>query len=250
MAVRHSELRGARDLMGGPMLGRVTLGAAYHALGRRSLVRGWAANPARPVAVERVAGLGRERLAAALAQIPALAPLEHPNLPGIVSGFARGGALHIALTPGAGLPLGLRPELLTQRGALDLGVQICNGLNFLRWRGLALPAVTPYTVFVTDAGRVKMTNIAALLGAATPRSHGVFGAVGDAERAAVWGVGATLHHALTGWRGDYRQGPPPALALRPDLTPACSAVLVRALAARPRDRFADSAALRYAILMV
>lgn len=227
--------------------GRYTLGAAFAADGRRELVRGWAHSPARPVAVERVTGLGAARLAVALAHAHELVGLEHPNLPAIIEGYTRQGALHLALAPGAGQPLARREDMVTPAEARELAIQICNGLNFLRWRGLPPPAIAPATVFVTTAGRVKLTNVAAIAGAATPRSFGRFSAGSATDRATVWGVGATIHHTLTGWAGDYHHAPP-ALALRPDLTPDFAALVDRALAPRPRDRFTDSVALRFALL--
>ena len=56
-----------------------------------------------------------------------------------------------------------------------------------------------------------------------------------------------LHHLLTGVPPKQDEPPPPVRSLRPDVPPAVEAVVTRALAIRPEDRFPSAEALADAL---
>jgi hypothetical protein len=67
------------------------------------------------------------------------------------------------------------------------------------------------------------------------------------RRADVYALGAVLHHLLTGVPPKQDEPPPPVRSLRPEVPPAVAAVVARALAARPEDRYPSANALADAL---
>jgi hypothetical protein len=63
----------------------------------------------------------------------------------------------------------------------------------------------------------------------------------------VYALGAVLHHLLTGVQPKADQPPPPVRVLRPEAPPAVEAVVARALAVRPQDRYPSAAAFADAL---
>ncbi len=233
--------------------GRYLVEDAWHVTGGRVVLWGRRCDIDQPVLIERCTGLSRARLGSALARADELLALAHPNLARCVDVFADEGALHTVLVPGAGATLATPRRLVAQAEAVNWGVQLCNALNYLAWRPEArgaVPTIDPTTVFISAVGRVRLVNLTALLGCAIPRYRSRFlpPAMRGLPGAAVFGIGATLHHALTGWQGRYAEGAPPLGVLRPDCTDDLSALIARALAADPLARWHDPMALRQALL--
>lgn len=218
---------------------------------RRALWYGEHAELHLPVLTERVIRLSRSQQQTIVARFEAFRVLEHVNIPRILDMNLAGDRLQLVMHTGRGGPLGLLSRPVAQHEAVEIGIQICNALNYLHhhpiFAGRAL--ITPATTFLTTANRVKLTGIAALLGASrddgmsqTPRGRGL--------RAEVYGIGVTLFYLLTGWRDTYRPDLPPLTELRPDLAPEFAVAIQRAMLPDPRRRWASSAELRYALLLL
>ena len=111
-------------------------------------------------------------------------------------------------------------------------------------------------------GFEKLTRTGVVVG--TPAYMAPEQARGDRidRRADLYGAGAVLWAALAGRRpfegrtaGEVLvkvvgEAPPPLLQLRPDLPPAVAAVVERAIAKRPDDRFPDAASMAAALAAV
>jgi hypothetical protein len=232
--------------------GRFAVERALHVTGGRALLWGHSTAIGQTVLIERVAGLSRARLTHALARRDAILALAHPHLARGIDAFVAQGTLWCVQVPGAGTTLAQPRAIVTQAEAVTWGVQLCNALNYLAWQPAThdvVPLLDPFTIFISEAGRVRLTHLSALLGCAIPRYRSRFHLPGErGTAAAIGGIGATLHNALTGWAGRYADGAPPLEALRPDCSPQLSAILARALARDPAERWPDAAALRLALL--
>jgi hypothetical protein len=249
VAPRRPGVVATRPLHGG----RYVVEDVWHAAGGRVVLWGRRCDIGQPVLIERISGISRARLHGALARADALLALAHPHLARCIEVFAEEGAVHVVMVPGMGATLAPTRHLVARAEATAWGVQICNALNYLAWRpeaGGIVPTIDPTTVFVSAAGRVRLVNLAALLGCPIPRYRSRFLPLvaGGAPRIAVFGIGATLHHTLTGWQGRYAEDIPPLGALRPDCAGELSAVIDRALAGDPAARWRDPVALRQGLL--
>ncbi len=226
--------------------GRYLVTDVLHASGDRTLLVGRPEGLTQPVLIERITGLSKAALADALRRTDTLMALAHPNLARAVECFVADAALHVVMVAGPGALLSDPRGLVDGREAVDIGTQMCNAVGYLTWRGLPQPPrIDPATVYLTTAGRVKLTNLAALLGVRAPRR--VVRAPAH-QQAPIFGIGATLHHALTGWPPRVVADAPALATLRPDLSAACCQAIARALSAT--DTWASPAELRYALLQI
>jgi serine/threonine-protein kinase len=207
--------------------------------------------------------------------------LDHPNvsavydlgeadgIPYIVMQYVEGKALRELL---AGRPLGVL-------GALSVAIQIADGLAVAHAAGIVHRDLKPGNVIVTPGGQAKILDFGLAKLLATPgkdeagsskpltETGGLYGTMGynSPEQATgepvdhrtdIFSLGVVLYEMLTGrrpFRGRNNlevlhaivNNPPQPLAryLRP-CPPELSAILDRALAKRPRDRYQTMAALR------
>ena len=197
----------------------------------------------------------------------AAAGLQHPN---VVSVYDRGesqGTYYIAMEylRGASLKELVRRGPLEPRYAVELVVQVLRAASFAHRRGIVHRDLKPHNVMLDDEGRVKVTDFGiARAGASDMTETGlVMGtaqylspeqAQGHAVTPAsdLYSIGVMLFELLTGrvpFEGEspvtialrhVSETPPAPSQLHPAVSPALDAVVLRALAKDPRDRFADA----------
>jgi eukaryotic-like serine/threonine-protein kinase len=149
--------------------------------------------------------------------------------------------------------------------ALRYGADIARGLAVLHQVGVIHRDVNPGNVLLRsaqdDTERVLVADLglakAAAQGSRFTLAVGTSGYMapeqarpGDAPldaRADVYALGAVLHYMLTGVPPKQDEPPPPVRSLRPEVPPAVEAVVTRALAIRPEDRYPSAAALADAL---
>lgn len=206
---------------------------------------------------------------------------EHPGIVRVYdSGVHQGRPyLSLELVKGAALD-----ETLARSGpwetaaALELGIQLCEAMEFAHQAGILHRDLKPANVLLDESGRPRITDFGlaknvnaksmtatgALLG--TPAYMPPEQASGDRDqvgpRSDVYGLGATLFTVLTGsppFQGAtlantltqiFTKPPPAPSSLRPDLDPAIDQLILRCLAKAPADRFASAAELAAALQAV
>ncbi len=202
-----------------------------------------------------------------------LASLAHPGIvtvidrgddhgrPFIVFEYVRGRDLRERIADEGRLPLG---------EVLMIGEQIADALAYAHARGVIHRDVKPHNILLTPDGQPKLTDfgIARVLEEPGLTLEGrILGtgdylapeqAAGEAidARADIYALGVLLYHALCGdvpFHGEsyvetarlHAQAPIPSVRdVRPDAPERLDAILTRALAKRPDDRFPDGGALR------
>ncbi len=205
------------------------------------------------------------------------ASLSHPN---VVAIFDRGewdGTYYIAMEylPGRSLKTVVREQgPLDPVSAIDIVAQILHAARFAHGRGVIHRDLKPHNVILDEEGRAKVTDFGiARAGASDMTLTGsIMGtaqylspeqAQGQAVSAAsdLYAVGIVLYELLTGavpFDGEtavtialkqVSATPPPPSALNAAVPPELDAVVLRALAKNPAERFADAneflAALEY-----
>jgi tRNA A-37 threonylcarbamoyl transferase component Bud32 len=153
---------------------------------------------------------------------------------------------------------------LPEREALDLALQITRALSFAHANGLVHRDVKPQNVLLDDEGRAKVTDFGiarALDVQAGITQTGTVMGTSDyiapeqargtkaSEQTDVYSLGAVLYELLTGevpFRGDnfvavamrhINEPVPSVRERRPDVSPCAEAIVQRAMAKDPRDRF-------------
>ncbi|MGH2942416.1 MAG: protein kinase domain-containing protein, partial [Solirubrobacteraceae bacterium] len=157
------------------------------------------------------------------------------------------------------------PTPLPAARAVDLTVQILRAARFAHRRGVIHRDFKPQNVIVDDEGRAKVTDFGiARAGASDMTQTGSI--MGTAQylspeqaqghavtaRSDLYSIGIILYELLTGrvpFEADsavtialkqVNQPPEPPSRLNASVTPALEAVVLRALAKAPADRFADA----------
>ncbi len=149
--------------------------------------------------------------------------------------------------------------------ALRYAADTARGLAVLHQVGVIHRDVNPGNVLLRSAPDGTERVLVADLGLAKAAAHGSGFTLaagtpgymapeqarpGDAPldgRADVYALGAVLHHLLTGVPPKQGEPPPPVRSLRPDVPPAVEALVTRALAIRPEDRYPSAEALADAL---
>jgi beta-lactam-binding protein with PASTA domain/predicted Ser/Thr protein kinase len=196
------------------------------------------------------------------------AGLSHPNIVGIFDRGEWNGTYYIAMEYVAGRSL---KSIVRERGALDpataidIVVQILRATWFAHKRGVIHRDLKPHNVLLDEEGRVRVTDFGiARAGASDMTLTGsIMGtaqylspeqAQGQAVSAAsdLYSIGVILYELLTGvvpFEGEtavaiaFKQvsaEPRPPSALNPSLPAALDAVVLRALAKDPAQRYADA----------
>jgi serine/threonine-protein kinase len=201
----------------------------------------------------------------------AAAAIAHPNVVAVHGHGVDDGTHYIEMeyVPGPNLK-----ELLRERGPLSedeglrIGQQVANALEAAHAHGVVHLDVKPHNVLLAPDGRVKVTDFgiarALQAGAAdatltTPLGSAPYVSPEQAQgrrvdaRSDLYSLGALLYELLTGrppFEGDsplavvlrhLNETPRPPRALRPELSGAAEAIVLRALAKDPAARFASAA---------
>jgi hypothetical protein len=150
-------------------------------------------------------------------------------------------------------------EPMSLRGAYNVLAHVCKALDAAQQAGTAHGALRPSVVWVTKAGRVKVSSLGldrALLKTAGPAALGaeeqaflapeVKAGVEPDPRSDVFGLGGLLYTMLTG-RSAADEFVPPSLA-HPEAGPEVDEVLLRCLAPDPSQRFGSPEEVRAALV--
>ncbi len=181
------------------------------------------------------------------ASLQRLAQLNQAALPSVYDLFEEHGQRYLVLEYPRGQTLAdvaLGPRL-REGVVLAWAKQIAEGLRYLHSQGFVHGDIQPQNIVLQDGRRIK------LLGgfpAGCPKNAGsrysapeIWSGANATPASDIYALGATLHHLLTGT--DPNTQPLMAFAppdvRRPDLSPAVSNAIVKALSQQPQQRFAN-----------
>jgi predicted Ser/Thr protein kinase len=200
-------------------------------------------------------------------EIEIMRGLAHPNIVHLVESGKVGNSAYIAMEYVAGQPL---DEYLEEQGKLPLDQvrlilgDIASALDYIHARGVVHRDIKPANIILQEMRAVLIDfGLAYNVGGSSHSSDS--GLIGTLEylapeqitsaehvdgRADVYAMGAITYHLLTGempFKGSVPQlvfahlnQPPPDLLTRaPELSPAASFAVLRALSKRPEERFAS-----------
>jgi predicted Ser/Thr protein kinase len=190
--------------------------------------------------------------------------LEHPNIVTLYDAGESAGLFYMAMQFVQGETLQDRIDhqrWFNIREILELFRQICAGLDYAHQRGVIHRDIKPANIMITTEGVVKLTDfgIAKLAGGSTstgiilgtPSYMSPEQALGKPVdgRSDIFSLGSVLYEMVTGEKAFPGQNtttvmykivhepPTPITALQPGLDPAIEAIVLRALAKNPEQRF-------------
>jgi hypothetical protein len=195
-----------------------------------------------------------------------LAALDHPNLPAVREYVLHGDQLAVVLQAADGMTLDAllgaavgRPTL--EQTVINWGLQICDGLAYLHQQqpAIVVADLAPGAVLHTSSGQLKLLGLGPMLGLYTPA--GLIGALEQGYaapevysgrvdvRSDIYAAGALLHFAITGIHPRlYAPGSlPPIRTQRPELSGEVAAVIARAVALAPEQRWQSAAQMGSAL---
>ena len=247
-------------------VGRGGMGAVYEAEDLRLPGKQWAIKEMSDAAITDAAERA-EALDAFHREALFLSSLDHANLPKVIDSFEADGKHYLVMEFVDGQTL---EELVVDLGrplppetVLRLGVTLCTVLDYLHGRKppIIFRDLKPGNIMLDREGAVKLIDfgIARLFTPGKSRDTTSLGTKGYAApeqygkgqtdaRSDVYALGATLHFLLTG--RDPADDPfnfPPARRLNPDVSPALEAVVARAVAAAPAERWPAAREMRRAL---
>jgi serine/threonine protein kinase len=187
-----------------------------------------------------------------------LAKLSHPSIVHLFDcGRTKDGQLFIATELVAGRDVAERlagKQPLPEKEALSIAAAVCEALDHAHQRGVIHRDIKPANVMLDATGRVKITDfgLARIMQAAVPRARQTTSLLGTPRftapealapgsevdgRADIFSVGVLLYQMLT---GEVPRGPaPPPSELMPRLDRRLDAIVAKAMAESPHDRYAD-----------
>lgn len=204
---------------------------------------------------------GRERF---LREARIAARLNHPHICPIYDVDEADGRVFFAMAYIEGRPLtALITEGMSNAQVLEIGIQVASGLEEARRQGVVHRDIKASNIVVNAQGQAYILDFGLALAADSSRLTVTGGVAGTPaymspeqaqglpvdHRSDVWSLGVVLFEMLTGRRpfardkdlqvlyGIVHNPPAPLLELRPDLPVDYQAVIERALAKKPEERF-------------
>ena len=253
------------------VLGRGAMGTVYE---------GWDPVIARRVAIKTVRlpedadSEEREQLNRFQQEAQAAGRLHHPNIVGVFDYAETGELAYIVMEFAAGRTLkamleGGAPPTLAEVGPLMDG--LLSGLEYSHENQVIHRDIKPANILVTEAGALKiadfgiarigsstMTQAGTIMGTPAYMSPEQFQGVSIDTRTDIYSAGVVLFQLLTGRRPfegnmasimhDVLTSPPPVpSAIAPAVPPAVDAVVAKAMARKPADRFPTAGAFNQAL---
>ena len=195
----------------------------------------------------------------------AAALLDHPNIAAVHDIEETDGRTFMAMAFIDGPTIGekIKERPLKMEEALDIAIQICEGLKEAHEQGVTHRDVKPANIMLTRKGRVKITDfgLAHLAGRSkltksgttlgTPAYMSPEQALGEPtdRRSDVWGVGIVLYEMMAGrppFVSEHEQAivysiinedPEPLTAVRTGLPTELDRVVFKGLAKKPEERY-------------
>ena len=195
----------------------------------------------------------------------AAALLDHPNIAAVHDIEETDGQTFMAMAFIDGPTIGekIKERPLKMEEALDIAIQICEGLKEAHEQGVTHRDVKPANIMLTRKGRVKITDfgLAHLAGRSkltksgttlgTPAYMSPEQALGEPtdRRSDVWGVGIVLYEMIAGrppFVSEHEQAiiysiinedPEPLTAMRTGLPTELDRVVFKGLAKKPEERY-------------
>jgi len=200
-----------------------------------------------------------------LSEIQVLGALSHPNIAALYTAFRVGDRFAMILEFVEGEPLNARLKAgrMSPEEAVACICPVLEAVGYAHGKGVVHRDIKPGNIILTANGSVKLVDFGIAKTAASPALTAAGAAVGSAYymspeqvlgspfdgRSDLYSVGVTLYEMVTGERpirgeteysimeGHLKHVPEPATKLNPDVPAALSAIIAKALAKDPADRF-------------
>ncbi|MGE4142146.1 MAG: protein kinase [Planctomycetota bacterium] len=258
--------------------GRYRVEALLGAGGMGAVFRARELDPPRTVAIKLLSDVDPARTARFLREGQLLASLAHPGIVHVYAGgvTAEGQPFLVMEEVEGARELDARLREVGREDGLDLLEQVADAVAFAHARGVVHRDLKPGNVLVDAQGRARvcdfglawredvdrLTRTGAMIGTPlymAPEQAGLSGYQEPTPPADVWSLGVMLYEHLAGelpFRGatliellSAVGGPPPPAphAIAPGVSPALSAVCLRALEREPARRYPDAGAMAAAL---
>ncbi len=200
-----------------------------------------------------------------LIEAQAAAALDHPNICAVHEIDEESGQTFMVMgfIEGRSLEEKIKDERLKIKEALDIALQIAEGLKAAHEHGIVHRDIKPANIMITNDGRVKildfglaklsglsqLTRVGATLGTAAYMSPEQARGEPVDQRTDIWAFGVVLYEMVTGqlpFKGEYEQAiiysilheePKQPSSFREELSPELEQIILKALQKEPQQRF-------------